>query len=231
MAPTTVSDAAVLAGGEGLTLAQGIARKLRSDVLTGRHRPGARVRLEDLKSSFGVSWSPIREAVTRLVGEGLIVADSQKSYRIAPVSRAELAEAIELRVMLETRALRAAIQRGGDTWEVDVLTAHHRLAKLESRRVSGEETEQWEDWHGAFHTALTQACESPILLQFCQQLNVIHDRYRRIFFSRHDVDRDVASEHRQITEATLARDADLACRLLADHVERTGRNILATMPA
>jgi DNA-binding GntR family transcriptional regulator len=66
-------------------------------------------------------------------------------------------------------------------------------------------------------------------VQFCQQLNTIQDRYRRIFFTRHDVDRDVAREHRLITDAALERDADTACRLLSDHIERTGRNILATM--
>ena len=168
--------------------------------MAGRYLPGAKVRLEDIRQAFGVSWSPIREAVTRLVSEGLMVVDSQKGYRVAPATRAELEEA-----------------------------AHHRLSKLESQRISSQETEQWEAWHGAFHAALTQPCQSPILVQFCQQLNTIQDRYRRIFFTRHDVDRDVAREHRLITDAALERDADTACRLLSDHIERTGRNILATM--
>lgn len=214
---------------EGPTLALSIAQKLRADVLAGRYAPGSKVRLEDLRSSFGVSWSPIREAIASLVSEGLIVAESQKGYRIAPASRSELEEALRLRVMLETEALRLAIAQGTDEWEAQVLAAHHRLAKLESKRISGQETEQWEAWHGAFHVALTQPCHSPILLQFCQQLNNIQDRYRRIFFSRHDLDRDVAQEHRLITEATLARNAKKACSLLADHIERTGRNILRTM--
>lgn len=197
--------------------------------MTGRYLPGAKIRLEDIRQAFGVSWSPIREAVTRLVGEGLMVVDSQKGYRVAPATRAELEEVIRLRVLLETQALRLAISLGGDAWEAQLLAAHHRLSKLESQRISNQETEQWEAWHGAFHAALTQPCQSPILAQFCQQLNTTQDRYRRIFFTRHDVDRDVAREHRLITDAALERDADTACRLLADHVERTGRNILATM--
>lgn len=197
--------------------------------MTGRYSPGAKVRLEDIRQSFGVSWSPIREAITRLVSEGLMVADTQKGYRVAPASRAELKETIRLRVMLESLALRLSIALGDDAWEAQLLSAQHRLAKLESKRISGQETEQWEAWHEAFHSALTEACQSPILLQFCQQLNKIQDRYRRVFFTHHDVDRDVASEHRLITDAALARDADLACRLLTDHIERTGRNILTTM--
>jgi len=214
---------------EATTIALSIAQFLRRDVLAGKYQPGARVRLEDIRQAYGVSWSPIREAVTRLVSEGLMVADSQKGYRVAPASRAELQEALRLRVQLETEALRLAIMLGDDAWEAQLLGAHHRLAKLESQRISGQETEHWETWHSAFHSALIQACESPILLQFCQHLNKIQNRYRMIFFTRHDLDRDVAGEHRLITEATIERDTGKACQLLTDHIERTGKNILATM--
>jgi GntR family transcriptional regulator, carbon starvation induced regulator len=215
---------------EGGTLAAAISDRLRADVLAGRRQPGSRIRLEELKGEYGVSWSPIREAVSRLVAEGLIQADGQRAYRIAPASRAELSEILRLRVMLETAALRAAIANGDDAWEADVLGAQHRLGKLESRRVEPDESEQWETWHRAYHDALTRPCASPILLQFCRMLHDMNDRYRRIYLSRHTVDRDVAAEHRAITEATLARDADRGCALLTAHIERTGRNILGIMP-
>jgi GntR family carbon starvation induced transcriptional regulator len=222
--------AAVIGPAEGGTLSAAISDRLRADVLAGRREPGARVRLEELKTAFGVSWSPIREAVSRLVAEGMIVADGPRSYRVAPASRAELTEILRLRVMLETSALRESIEKGDDAWEAEVLSAQHRIGKLESRRVEPAESEQWESWHRSYHDALTRACDAPILLQFCRTLHDMNDRYRRIYLSRHVVDRDVAAEHRAITAATLARDADRACRLLTAHIERTGRNILRTMP-
>lgn len=226
-----MSDApAHSAAPEGATLSTVISDRLRAEVLAGRRDPGSRVRLEELKLEFGVSWSPIREAVSRLVAEGVIVADGPRSYRVAPASRTELNEILRLRVMLETTALRGAIEQGDDAWEADVLAAQHRLSKLESRRVAPDEAEQWETWHRAYHDALTRACESPILLQFCRTLHDMNDRYRRIYLSKHSVDRDVAAEHRAITSATLARDADRACALLKSHIERTGRNILRIMP-
>ena len=215
---------------EGTTLATSIAQHLRDEVLAGRREPGARIRLDELKGIFGVSWSPVREAVSRLVAEGLIVADEQRNYRVAPASRSELAEILRLRVLLETTALREAIARGDDAWEAAILSAQHRLGKLESQRVAAAEAAQWETWHRAYHAALTEACVSPILLQFCRSLHDMHDRYRRLYLSSHEVDRDVAAEHREITEATLARDADRACALLSAHIERTGANILRTMP-
>jgi DNA-binding GntR family transcriptional regulator len=217
-------------GSEGGTLASVISDRLRADVLAGRRDPGSRVLLEDLKSEFGVSWSPIREAVSRLVAEGVIVADGARHYRVAPASRSEISEILRLRVMLETAALRGAIEKGDDAWEAEVLASQHRLSKLENRRVEPEESEQWEARHRAYHEALTRPCDSPILLQFCHTLHDMNDRYRRIFLARFTVDRDVAAEHRAITSATLARDADRACDLLKSHIERTGRNILKLMP-
>lgn len=213
----------------GSTLASAICDRIRADVLTGRRKPDSKIRLEELKAEFGVSWSPIREAVSRLVAEGLIMLEEQRGYRVAPASPADLAEVLRLRMMLESNALRMSIEKGDDAWEAEVLAAHHRLTKFESRRGDSIETEHWETWHRTFHDALIRACESPILLQFCRMLHDMNDRYRRIFLSAHEFDRDVASEHRAITEATLARDAATACALLESHIERTGRNILSSM--
>lgn len=211
------------------TLAGSICDRVRTDILVGRRKPGARIRLEDLKGEFEVSWSPIREAVSRLVAEGLITTEGSRGYRVAPVSRADLAEAVRLRMLLESMALRRSIEQGDDAWEADVLAHQHRLGKLESRRMDPAEAEQWETWHRAYHEALIRACGSPILLQFCSQLHDMCDRYRRLFLSAHDFDRDVPGEHRLITEATLARDATTACELLERHIERTGQNVLRSM--
>jgi DNA-binding GntR family transcriptional regulator len=213
----------------GATLATTICDRIRSDILAGKRKPGAKIRLEALKAEFDVSWSPIREAVQRLVAEGLILTEGQRGYRVAPVSRSDLGEIIRLRALLESMALRSSIEKGDDAWEADVLAAHHRLSKLEDRRWEPNDTEAWERWHRTFHVALIRACDSPILLQFCGQLHDMNDRYRRLFLSAHKFDRDVAGEHRAITEATLARDADKACRLLEAHIQRTGRNILRSM--
>jgi GntR family carbon starvation induced transcriptional regulator len=215
----------------GGTLAGAICDRVRSDILTGRRKPGTRIRLEELKAEFGVSWSPIREAVSRLVAEGLIITEENRGYRVAPVSRADLAEGIRLRAMLESMALQRSIEHGDDAWEADVLAHQHRLGKLESKRIYPAEAEQWERWHRAYHESLIRACGSPILLQFCAQLHDLTDRYRRLFLSAHDFDRDVPGEHRRITEATLARDANTACKLLQSHIERTGQNVLRSMQA
>jgi DNA-binding GntR family transcriptional regulator len=213
----------------GSTLATTICDRVRADILGGRHEPGAKLRLEDLRAEFGVSWSPLREALSRLVAEGLIQTEGQRGYRIAPVSKAALAEVLRLRLMLESMALRESIEKGDDAWEAEVLSAHHRLAKLEDSRWEEASAQDWERWHRTFHDALISACQSPILLQFCAQLHDLNDRYRRLFLSAHKFDRDVAAEHRALVQATLARDAAKACKLLERHIERTGTNLLRSM--
>ena len=104
--------------------------QVRAEILSGARKPQARIRLEDLKTEFRVSWSPLREALSRLVAEGLIQVDESRGYRVAPVSRAEMADALEMRKRLESMALRASIEKGDDAWEAEVLSAHHRLSML-----------------------------------------------------------------------------------------------------
>lgn len=213
------------------TLSTAVSDRLRADILNGRRKPGAKVRLEELKTEFGVSWSPIREAVSRLAAEGLLLGEDQRGYRVAPASRGDLAEVIRLRLLLEPMALKRAIELGGDDWEAGIVSAHHRLGKFEgkgNRDKRGAVTE-WERWHRHFHDALISGSASPILLQFCHMLHDMNDRYRRIFFQAHAFDRDVAGEHQAIFEATLARKSRIASALLTAHIERTGSHILASM--
>ena len=214
---------------QGTTLAATISNRIRAGILTGERPPRSRVRLEELKDEFKVSWSPLREAMSRLVAEGLIQIDEGRAYRVAPVSRAELADVIRLRCVLECMALRASIERGDDAWEAGVLAAHHRLSKLEARRERKADIGHWEAWHRAYHDALIGACDSPLLLQLCAQLHDLNSRYRRLFLSANPFDRDVPGEHRALTTAVMAHKAERACALLETHIERTGRNILASM--
>ena len=212
---------------ESGTLADRICDQVRGEILSGARRPQARIRLEALKSEFNVSWSPLREALARLVAEGLVQTDESRGYRVAPVSRAELADVIRMRKTLESMALRASIEHGDDAWEADVLAAHHRLTKLEAKRQRREDLDQWEAWHRHYHATLTRACGSPLLLQFCAQLHDQFARYRKVFLASHPFDRAVATEHKKLTDAALERDCGKACAVIETHIERTGRNILA----
>lgn len=201
--------------------------RLRTLIANGEIPPGEKLRLDDLRSMFGVSLSPLREALSRLSAEGFVVVlENQRGYRVAPVSENNLQEVTRLRAEIEVFALREAIARGDDQWEGEIVVRLHHLTKLERATAPGQRVDEWEREHRAFHQSLLSACRMPLLLNFCSTLHDLSDRYRRLFLEDHPIDRDVAQEHRNICDATLERRADQACSLLRDHIERTGRLVL-----
>jgi DNA-binding GntR family transcriptional regulator len=208
------------------TLASVLARRIRESILNGTHAPGEKLRLEELRDTHGVSLSPLREALSRLGAEGLVLMEDQRGYRVAPVSAQNLRELTALRVNLETMALREAMRQGDDTWEASVVAAYHRLVRLEERALPREEIPEWEARHREFHMTLLSACAMPLLIQFCETLHDFSNRYRRLFLARYPLDRDIRGEHRDIMEAAIGRRGDDAAELLTRHIGRTGANIL-----
>jgi DNA-binding GntR family transcriptional regulator len=208
-----------------LTLATVVHRRLREDILAGRLPPGLKLKLRDLAGHYGAGASPMREALSKLVAEGLAERLEHRGFRVAEAQPAQLAGLIRSRVLAEGAALREAIQRGDARWEEAVLLAEHRLNRLArsldpSRFLANPE---WEACHQQFHQALLSACDAPALLAFCERLREEAGRYRALANTMAYPDRDVAVEHGEIARAAIGRDADGACRLLAQHYERTAQ--------
>lgn len=210
----------------GASLTAAVAIQVRAAILQGIYAPGAKLRLDDLRVEYGVSLSPLREALTRLAAEGLVQITDQRGYRVAPVSADNLREVTKLRTQLEVMALTESLAQGDDRWEDSLVAAYHRLSRLERE---GRRDERWEKAHRAFHLTLFAACGMPLLLRFCGTLHDLSDRYRRLFLVRHAPDADVPDEHLAIFEAAMARDAARAAEILTRHLERTGRNVMAIL--
>lgn len=215
----------------GQTVTTLVVERLRADILGVQFQPGDKLRFRELRARYGVGISPLREALTRLAADGIVVLEDQRGFRVAPVSRADLEDVTRLRQQLETMALRMAIANGDEEWEVRVMAALHRLSKLPEHNPGDERTmnEQWARRHEEFHQALLSACGSPRLLQFRKMLFDQSERYRRLSKVYSGQPRDVLSEHRSITDAALARDTELACSLLSDHLGRTAAIVLEGM--
>lgn len=202
--------------------------QLRAEILEGKLAPGSKLRLEELKRRFGVSLSPLREALSRLVAEGIVVAESQRGFNVAPVSRAIFTDVIRLRAKLECMAFQEAIEKGDDQWENGIVVSLHQLKKIDALRAEVGSIEVWERRHSDFHMALICACESKFLLQFCGTLRDMNDRYRRIFldhYNIHSPGRDSVYGHQAIADAALTRNGELAVSLLNQHIHRTAQNV------
>lgn len=213
-------------GGKGkATLAGRLAETLRREILEGSLEPGARLNLDRMRDRLHVSVGSLREAVTRLVADGLIVAEEQKGYLVAPISLADLSEVTRLRMELEPLALAAAIESGGLDWETNVMAALYRLNHTAREPDDVASVEAWENAHEAFHMALIAASGMPLLLRIHRQLMAMSERYRRILPQGAGGWRDVSGEHSLIAEAATARDTAEATRLLRAHIERNGEKL------
>ncbi|MGE4240537.1 GntR family transcriptional regulator [Ramlibacter sp.] len=208
----------------GQTLSSTIASSLRESIASGRIPPGAKLRLEELRTRFGVSLSPLREALSRLAAEGFVVLEDQRGYKVAPVSVAHLEEVTKLRTLVEGFALREAIAAGDDRWESGIVSRLYRLNKLGQAGSSEADVQAWESAHRDLHHHMIAACGMPLLMQFSATLHDLSDRYRRIYLDERPLDPDVVREHTEICDAVLERDADTAVERLRKHIERTGNN-------
>lgn len=213
----------------GTTLSSTLVGRLRTSIMNGELVPGTKLVLDRIRASYGVSLSPLREALCRLESEGLVEFEDQRGYRVAPVSRDNLAEVIRLRVELEGLAAREAILHGDAEWEGRILASHHQLTRCKRGSRSPEEQEAWERAHRAFHAELISACRMPLLRQFCETLHDQGDRYRRIFLKDHAPDPHVPAEHAAIAQAMIERRAEDAVALLRTHIERTGLKVQAAL--
>jgi DNA-binding GntR family transcriptional regulator len=207
------------------TIASQLVDRLREAILAGDLKPGTKINLDRTREKFEVSLSPLREALARLIADGLVAFEDNRGYWVAPVSLANLVEVTHLRSEIESLALRNAIAAGDLSWESDVIRALHRLNRTIRDPARPESFEQWEAAHTDFHLALIAGCGMPQLLSFCRVLHNLNDRYRRIFLRTQPGDRNVGVEHSEIAQGAVARDVEFACGRLRDHIQRTGTNL------
>jgi DNA-binding GntR family transcriptional regulator len=202
-----------------ITIAESTYRRIRTDIIFGRLAPDEKLKLDTLKDRYGASVSTLREILNRLTSEGLVVAEGQRGFEVAPVSPENLREISALRHLLESTALELSFAAGGIDWEGSVLAAHHKLQLTERRMMAGDRsvTEQWKRYDWEFHQALIAACGSRVLLDTHASIFDKYLRYQMISLTfRGEI---AAEEHRQMTAAALAHDAQTAQAVLKRHIE------------
>jgi DNA-binding GntR family transcriptional regulator len=211
------------------TLAEVAFEGIRDDIVSCRLLPGDWLKFDALRERYGMSVSPLREALSRLTSMGFVTALGQRGFRVAEVSPEDLVDLTKTRIWIEVSALRGAIAAGDRNWEAEIVAAAHRLGSGPHFRKSGKSyvlDEEWEANHRAFHTALVAACPIKRLLSFRERLFDESNRYRRLAVNKNLPNRDVAGEHKSLVETILARDAARASVLMENHLLATARRAI-----
>jgi len=204
---------------------------LRGKILRCEYEPGVKLKIDVLQRDLGVSSSPLREALSRLVVEGLVVSDERRGFTAAPISVSDLREVTRLRLMLDCEALAESIDHGDDQWEANIVTAFHWLSRIEGRHGEGPLTldADWTLRHKDFHMALLSGCSSGKLMKLSSALFDQSERYRRLSIRYRVEPRHKAAEHGEMMDVVLSRKKNEAVTLLHDHIFRTAENVAAVL--
>ena len=194
------------------TRAADVLIRLRSDISECRLLPGQRLHLEELSKKYGAGYSPIREALSRLAADGLVVLAEYKGYRVAPISREDWLDILVMRRELESRGLAMSMRAGRKEWLELVKRRLADLSEQEPPMRGDAMNPEWERCHYAFHRSLIEGCSSPWLLRFSDTLVEQSSRYLRLSLAGRFVreNRSHADEHAAIVAAIEEGDENLA---------------------
>ena len=208
---------------EAVTLSERAATLVEHDILAGHLAPGARLGIVDLVERYEIGATPLREGLSRLVSRGLIVGIGQRGFRVADVSREDLADITCMRTAIEIEAINLAITHGDDAWEAGILSALHQMRRHIERTGNDfrEGAEDFDRLHKGFHTALLAACGSRRMLAAHSDLYDQAYRYRRVMMRQFDSGEKFVHVHQLLADRVLSRDVPGARVMLAEHLHST----------
>jgi DNA-binding GntR family transcriptional regulator len=202
-----------------------IYRTLRRDIARGVYKPGP-IRVRPIAERFGVSATPVREALRRLEAEGLVSLRNRQIV-VNPLSIEEMREIYAIRCELESFALRRAAPR--------VAADKELLARLDSLLDEMDRVEanpdEWRAANEEFHLLLYGKAELPRLEQIIDQLWVAVEPYLRLYVSTEDDFRESQGQHRVLLGCVKAGKVDEAAQALREHLKFTAKRLAAGLGA
>lgn len=197
--------------------------RMRAHILSAEARPGEKLKIADLAGSMEASPSVVREALSRLVSEGLVIAEPQRGFRVAPLELSEVRHLFDARINIECACMADAIQHADIGWEGRIVAALHELSRTaEERGQRGDNvSDGWLTAHANFHQALVSSCSNAWFLKIRANLYMHSERFRALALVTQATERDVHSEHADLARAAIDRDVQAACAMITLHLRHT----------
>lgn len=212
-------------GSSHRTLAEKAFGMLHDAIVSGALRPGERLPIEDVAAATGMSPMPIREALRRLDGVGLVENIPHRGARVADLSIEDLNEVYDSRLMLEVPAIGRAAEHFSEEDETLAAECLERLGAALGRENDAEALEA----HTSFHFALYRAASSRWLVRLISPLWDSAERYRVSKVGVTARLRSRTDEHQQLLDACRGQEVDLAEAALWNHLVRTANLISVEM--
>lgn len=196
---------------------------IRTAIVRGELPGGMPLRQDEISSALNVSHIPVREAFRQLEAQGLVRIYPNRGAAVTQLSRKELGDLMDTRILLEVGALRSAMTHLTDK---DIAAANALLEEFsrEQDSVRGAEINL------KLHFALYSPCNNQVLLSMIDQVHANVDRYITPFYHEEHNDQMYSyGEHSQIIAACKEGDTELATALLRTHLQRT-KEVLQSSP-
>lgn len=209
-----------------LTVAQSVAEQIREQILSGEIKGGEPLRQEAIAKKFDTSIIPVREALRQLAAEGLVELKSHRGAVATELTLDKAREWINLRRLIETDLLSAAIDKITDD---DLAKAEQVLGRFDRALDHRVEIEQWNDYNFEFHSILYAPANKPETMKVLASLHNKCDRYVRLQLLTGDHIERAEAEHRQLIELCRKRDKRAAKSLLNDHIVGVEEDIVEAL--
>jgi len=206
------------------TLADVALAELKEAIVSGEIPPGTPIRLQEYVDRLQMSSVPIREALRFLEQKGLIERSPHRGVFVSPMSAQDLDDTYQIRLELESKALRLASEAMTDDDSARITELVESYAKAS---LAGDSAAR--DLHGDIHMSLYELSGSKWLLLLLPMLWDNSERYRRLALPLRGTPEQRIEEHRQIVEAVAAGDPDRAEILLRSHLSNSFEAAIASL--
>lgn len=231
------------------TMTSSVARLLRQAILDGAIPGGSVIRQEEVARKFGVSRVPIREALLKLEGEGLVETQPRKGVVVTVLSTEDFEEILEMRIALESIAIERAAERFSSAQAAHAMTVVEQgrevLTRSRNPDFAKEFESRWGELNWEFHRRLYEPAQRPRLLGAIENLQQLFARHLRMHIAVRDPQTQPASgalredaaanlqewaavldEHEQMVQACARHDAAAAVTVLRHHIADHGRELV-----
>jgi len=202
-----------------------VCQRLRQDILAGVFPWGGRLKIAELVRRYGVSQMPIREALQKLQGEGLVTSRPNRGACVRKVDEKFIADIYDLRGAIASMLLRRAIARAT---EVDVQALRLILETHRQAEHRGEFAATLE-YNKQFHRVIYRMADNPDATEVIERYWDLIDALRRQFGFSAGFMATIIDDHQQVLEAIARRDVEAAIRLSDESCERSKQNLIEQM--
>ena len=203
-----------------LSVTENIFEKIKYDIVFGVLQPNQKLKLNLLQKEYNVSISILREVLNRLCGDGFIIYKVQKGFFVSPISKEDLHEIANLRIILETHALEISIKNKDYEWEAELLGAYHKLnhAENELEKNNLNAKSLWTKYDAEFHQMLIKKCNSLNLIRIHEVIFDKYLRYQLLILKYRG--KDSIKEHKDLLDYSLISNIQKAQNTLRDHIKK-----------